>query len=185
MDKWTDLNGTDLLRLVFDDPQRWGLAQESYVQLTMFEETIGRPPGMIAKVMERSIYSARNVFIESLRRADCISQVEFDLLDKWYRLMRDNFDVKPDMIVYLQSSPEIVYERIKRRGRPEEANLTMDFLYRINRLHEDWLVHRNTTFDVPTDNIVVINTSHPFDVMVRIYKALAKRIWKEIEKKHL
>ena len=38
VDKWTNLNGTDLLDLLFKDPKRWALAQESYVQLTMLEE---------------------------------------------------------------------------------------------------------------------------------------------------
>ncbi len=27
VDKWTDLNGTDLLQLIYDDPKRWALAQ--------------------------------------------------------------------------------------------------------------------------------------------------------------
>ena len=42
VDKWTNLNGTDLLDLLFKDPKRWALAQESYVQLTMLEEHLVR-----------------------------------------------------------------------------------------------------------------------------------------------
>ena len=41
-------------------------------------------------------------------------------------------------------------ERIKRRGRKEEKNLTMDFLRGIYKLHEDWLMHKNTTFPLPS-----------------------------------
>ena len=44
VDKWTNLNGTDLLDLLFKDPKRWALAQESYVQLTMLEEHLVRFP---------------------------------------------------------------------------------------------------------------------------------------------
>ena len=42
VDKWTNLNGTDLLDLLFKDPKRWALAQESYVQLTMLQEHLVR-----------------------------------------------------------------------------------------------------------------------------------------------
>jgi hypothetical protein len=38
LNKWTNLNGTDLLQLVYDNPSRWATAQQSYVQLTMLEE---------------------------------------------------------------------------------------------------------------------------------------------------
>ena len=42
VEKWTNLNGTDLLDLLFKDPKRWALAQESYVQLTMLQEHLVR-----------------------------------------------------------------------------------------------------------------------------------------------
>jgi len=37
LDQWQDLNGTNFLGLVFQDPARWGLAFESLVTLTMAE----------------------------------------------------------------------------------------------------------------------------------------------------
>ncbi len=42
-------------------------------------------------------------------------------------------------------------DRIRKRGRPEEKHLTMDFLEGLHRLHEDWLVHKNTTFKLPSN----------------------------------
>lgn len=48
-------------------------------------------------------------------------------------------------LVYLQTDPEIAYQRAVSRGRPEEATLQKEFLYGIHRLHEDWLIHGNTT----------------------------------------
>ena len=47
----------------------------------------------------------------------------------------------------MQSDPVVVMDRIKKRGRPEESTISLEFLEGLNRLHEDWLIHRNTTTD--------------------------------------
>ena len=31
--KWMDLNGTDMLQLIYDDPERWSMAQVSFNRL--------------------------------------------------------------------------------------------------------------------------------------------------------
>ena len=52
---------------MYDDPSRWSLAFQSYVQLTMMQlhtKKCSRP----IKMMERSIYSGRHCFIENLYR---------------------------------------------------------------------------------------------------------------------
>ena len=53
--------------------------------------------------------------------------------------------------MYLRSEPSVVIDRIRKRGRPEEAHMGIEFLESLNRLHEDWLVHRNTSFPLPSD----------------------------------
>ena len=43
----------------------------------------------------------------------------------------------------------MLLKRIKKRGRPEEAHMPVDFLRDIQRRHDDWLVYKNSTFPVP------------------------------------
>ena len=101
-----------------------------------------------------------------------MKSVEYALLDSWYQFLNDKyttgFDLSGDLIckldylkylsrlnfylifvVYLQADPVAVMDRIKKRGRPEERTITLEFLQGLNRLHEDWLIHRNTTAKVP------------------------------------
>ena len=40
VDKWRNLNGVNLLELMYKDPQRWSGTFHSYVQLTMFENHV-------------------------------------------------------------------------------------------------------------------------------------------------
>ena len=100
VNKWTNLNGTDLLGLVYSNPYRWSLTQESYVQLTMLEEHLSS--NKLIKAMERSIHSARNVFTEYFYQSKNMKKVEYALLDSWYNFLNDRyntgFDLDGDMI---------------------------------------------------------------------------------------
>ena len=51
--KWTNLNGTDVLGLVYKNPYRWAMTQESLVQLTMLQEHL--ESNTLIKAMERLV----------------------------------------------------------------------------------------------------------------------------------
>ncbi|XP_040563576.1 deoxynucleoside kinase [Lepeophtheirus salmonis] len=180
MNKWTNLNGTDLLGLVFENPSRWSLIQESYVQLTLTEEHL-RPYGIV-KMMERSPHSAWTIFARQFYEAGQMTEVEFNVLGGWYNFLNEHLDLTCDLTIYLRLDPEIAYKRVTERGRTEEKNLSLDFLKRLHRLHDDWLLYRNTSMYLPTQNILVIDTSRPLEEMELLYKHLGKKIWKSIPK---
>ena len=54
---------------------------------------------------------------------------------------------------------DILWERICRRGRPEESGIDPRFLSRLQRCHDDWLLHRNSTFPTPAgdDRVLVLD----------------------------
>ena len=125
--------------------------QESYVQLTMLEEHL--KTGSILKAMERSVHSARFCFAEFFYRSGQMQNVEYALLDTWYKFLSNTevtgFDLDADMIFYLQTDPEIAMQRVLKRARPEEKKISMDFLQGLHRLHEDWLIYGNSTAHAP------------------------------------
>ena len=78
-----------------------------------------------------------------------IEPVESLILDQWYHLLvdRPEFDLDLDLIVYLRTEPEVVFGRMNGRGREEEAGVPLEYLQALHRLHEDWLVNRNSTME--------------------------------------
>ena len=123
--------------------------------------------------------------------------------------------------VYLQADPQIVYDRIRKRNRKEERGITSEFLEGLHRytvytstiswwacamkccrLHEDWLIYRNSTTNAPIpgkqwvymtsarlqvtntkllcSRIFVINTSPSYEEMMALYKKVAQKIWYNI-----
>ena len=63
VDKWQNVNGTDMLELMFQDPKRWMGAFQMESTLTRIKDAVKKPvvrgrPALV-RVMERSLYSER------------------------------------------------------------------------------------------------------------------------------
>jgi deoxyadenosine/deoxycytidine kinase len=71
--------------------------------------------------------------------------------------------MKPDVVVYLQATPEVLLERINRRGRPFERDMERDYIRQLNEAYNHFFFHY---VDAP---LLVVNTSgidfvnHPED----------------------
>lgn len=143
IEKWQNFNGSNLLNLVYKDTKKWGFPFQSYAALLMLQSHL-KPTNKKIKVMERSMFSGYNCFNKLLREEKNLEQEEFDILQAWHEYMETQFDIQPDLIVYLRAKPEQVYERVKERNRCEESGVSLDYLQRLHRLHENWLIDNNT-----------------------------------------
>ena len=142
---------------MYKDPKRWSYLFQSYVLLTMMEahETPQTHP---MRILERSVYSARFCFIENLRKCDppVIDEVEYQVYQRWFDWLMAHHRPHVDLIgtnggpnsgwhvaltsasdaVYLRTTPDVCLNRLKRRGRHEEAGVP---LVRVLPFHWGWV----------------------------------------------
>lgn len=138
VEEWRNMNGHNLLQLMYEDRDRWFLAFQSYVMLTMsqlHEAHIKTP----IKLMERSLYSAQHVFVEHTRQNGSGLTVELNVLAKWFEELNKK-QATPELIIYLRTSPHVVHERILRRGRNEERHIPISYIQELHELHDKWLL---------------------------------------------
>jgi len=66
---------------------------------------------------------------------------------------------------------------VKRRGRPEEADLKLDFIEKIHILHDEWLMGKGegTKFHVPAP-VLVLDANQSLAKMRDEYKKHTKLI---------
>ncbi|XP_036358528.1 thymidine kinase 2, mitochondrial isoform X3 [Octopus sinensis] len=98
---------------------------------------------MLAKpvqMMERSIYSAKYVFVENLYKSGLMPSVDYEVLTEWFNWATNHLDFHVDRIIYLRCHPETALERIKKRNRKEELNITLEYLQSLHEQQEEWLI---------------------------------------------
>ncbi|XP_011702143.1 PREDICTED: deoxynucleoside kinase-like [Wasmannia auropunctata] len=172
MDLWRNVAGVNLLNLFYKDPVNYAFLFQSYVQLTRLQlHTMATPSPY--KVMERSIFSAR-CFLENMKRTHIIQDVEAIVLENWYDWCMENTNIRADLIVYLRTTPEIVFQRMQARARKEEDSVPLEYLRQIHEIHDDWL-YRQTLFSLPAP-VMIVDGDKSLEEMVPQFEKCKDRI---------
>lgn len=96
------------------------------------------------------------------------------IFDEWFEYIEKNIQIQIDLIIYLRCTPEIAYERMKKRCRIEEGKNSLEYLEILHKLHEKWLIHKHTG---TSTEIIVLDANR--EDMCNEYKNLKKLILKE------
>nr|XP_033799291.1 thymidine kinase 2, mitochondrial [Geotrypetes seraphini] len=171
--KWRNIRGHNPLGLMYQDAARWGITLQTYIQLTMLQRHT-RPSRYPMRMMERSIHSAKYIFVENLYQSGNMPEVDYAVLTEWFNWIVENIDISVDLIVYLHTSPETCYKRLKERCREEEKLIPMEYLEAIHHLHEEWLIQQNS-FPVPAP-VLVIEADDDLTKIIRQYEENRTRI---------
>jgi len=73
-----------------------------------------------------------------------LSDEELALYDQVARLVSQDIK-RPDLVIYLQSKPDVIMERIRRRNRSMERGLRMDYLEKIITAYDQYFFHYKDT----------------------------------------
>ena len=65
---------------------------------------------------------------------------EFQLYEKVYRQLTIDAP-RPDLVIYLQASTDILLSRIESRGIPFEQGITRDYLERLNEVYSEFFLY--------------------------------------------
>ncbi|PAA55385.1 hypothetical protein BOX15_Mlig000511g10, partial [Macrostomum lignano] len=167
--QWTSLNNNNLLGMMYSDPKRWCTAFQAYVMLTMSDghsssRGASAPP---VTLLERSLHSACRVFVENLHMQSLMDSMDYHILMEWYNLWVSDQTYDIDVIIYLRAKPSVCLERVKKRNRSEECDLSLELLEQLHQLHEDWLI--NHKFGCPSTRVVVLDAEQDFDSLMAVY----------------
>lgn len=173
VEMWRNVQGHNLLGLMYDNPSRWALAFQTYAQLTLVDHHTRASPHPV-KMMERSIYSARYCFVENLAKEGLMPASEYVVLDEWFKWITSHCDTGGDLIVYLRTDPEVVFERIRLRAWKEESHVTLQYLKTLHELHEDWLIN-HTKFSCPAP-VIVLDANRDLNEMEEEFRRCKTRI---------
>ncbi len=118
-------------------------------------------------IQDRTVYEDAEIFAQNLYKQGEMSKRDYDTYRDLYRLMK-NFLPPPDLVVYLRASENTLHQRIARRGRTFEREISRDYLHRLNVLYENWVEAFNLcpVLTVPADDLDYVANPGHLDLIV-------------------
>lgn len=113
------------LELFYKDPSRWGFMMQvavlnSYVKM---KESSG--------IFERCPQSTHDIFWQNLVESKVVTADENTIFEKLYKYHSWN----PDVIIFIDKSPEKCYEHIQSRNQTGDTGVSMDYLKSLDVLY--------------------------------------------------
>lgn len=94
-------------------------------------------------ICERSIYTDHHVFAKMLYETGNIEEMEWKTYLYWFDTFKEKTEL--DLILYVNTNPEVCFQRINQRNRTEEKNkIQIKYLKDCHTKHVDWLTNTLT-----------------------------------------
>jgi deoxyadenosine/deoxycytidine kinase len=77
---------------------------------------------------------------------------ELEVYNRYYDLFRQNVPT-PDLVIYLQATPEVLKKRLKKKNAPGENAINEDYLEEVVKAYEHFFFHYTSS------DLLIVNTS--------------------------
>lgn len=165
VDDWLaykDNDDVSIFEMFYNNKKRYAFTFQIMALQTRFENLVRiceekKNDDNVVVVCERSIFTDYNVFAKTTNKEGDMSDVELQIYKKCHEFMTKLCNISIDKYIYLKASPEVCMERIKKRDREGEENITIDYLRLLDECHDKWLSSE-------TSEMLTVNTEVPIDI---------------------
>jgi deoxyadenosine/deoxycytidine kinase len=81
-----------------------------------------------------------------------LSDHELEVYNRYYDLFRKHITA-PDLVIYLQASPEVLKKRLKKKNAPGEKTINHDYMEEVVKAYEHFFFHYTAS------DLLIVNTS--------------------------
>ncbi|HMF91453.1 MAG TPA: deoxynucleoside kinase, partial [Candidatus Angelobacter sp.] len=81
-----------------------------------------------------------------------LSDAELEVYNRYYQHFRQQLPV-PDLVIYLQASPEVLKKRLRKKNAPGESAISDDYLEEVVKAYEHFFFHYTSS------DLLVVNTN--------------------------
>jgi deoxyguanosine kinase len=167
-----DINDNPFLELFYQDPERHGLS----VQLSFLFSRLKQWQSLVQQDLFQSVMVSDYVFAKDrLFAMTNLSDEEFTLYDQVAQLVAVDLP-KPDLVIYLQSSPEVALQRVQKRNRDMERGINLDYLKQVTETFDKFFFHYQETplLVVQTDRINFAEHPEALDMLIQRINKMGK-----------
>jgi len=133
------------LELFYQEPKRWAfpmqidlLYRRYAMQKAAAYDVVSPDSAWSGAVIDRSMPGDR-VFCHLHMLYENIAQLEWETYSQCYEIMACSL-IPPSLMIWLDTDPKVALERIGKRGREAEKDITLDYLKDLQKGYLDLLV---------------------------------------------
>ena len=175
-----DSDGSNILQKYYKDIPRWAYSFQNLACITRMikiEDTVRQSDAEFI-FLDRSLGTDKNVFEKMLYDSKKITEIEHAMYNLWcdfyHKYVRPEFE---NIVIYLRCSPETALLRIKKRGRVEEQDITLNYLMDLHKYHEKWLMESNELNGL---NVIVVDCDKDFENDIQYQNQVVNTVINEI-----
>jgi len=161
----------------YQDMRQWSFHSQIFFltsRLRSHREILGHPRTVI---QDRSIYEDAEIFARNLYQRGNMSDRDFNVYRSLYQEFTQ-FLPAPNLIIYLKASVPTLIERILRRGRDFEQDVSPLYLQQLNELYDAWIEDFTLcpVLTIDADRLDFVRFDADFDfIRENIMKKLGRR----------
>lgn len=140
-----DIDGKSILEKYYMDSKKYAFAFQmmAYISRLSFLRKACKENMNCIIITERCLYTDKLVFAKMLFDDEKIDYINYQIYLKWFDEFVKDFVI--DHVIYIKADPVICQERIKKRLRPGEDVIPLDYLQSCHEYHEKFLdINQNT-----------------------------------------
>jgi len=156
VDEWENIkdeNGTTMLQKFYSDQKTYAFSFQlmAYIsRLSLLKEAVKNNPDAII-ITERSLTTDKMVFAKMLYDNGNIEEVNYQIYLKWFECFACEYPIKK--VIYVNSSPDVCYNRIHERARLGESVIPLEYLDLCDKYH----TYMMTSFTENKNEILELN----------------------------
>jgi len=152
VDQWTKYTDghKNILERFYEDSSRWAYTFQSCAIMTRYKNMKSMIKSNQTILTERSILTDKYIFAEMLYESGKLNKMEWDLYLQFFDLFYDDYPING--IIYVSTDYNVSKERIIKRNRLGEENISIDYLEALEKQHKKWISTTNLpVLEITTD----------------------------------
>jgi deoxyguanosine kinase len=152
----------------YKDRERYAFQTQIFFLLSRYRQQRELfTPDLFQKKVVSDYFFAKDRIFASVT----LSQNEFYLYERLLSILEKDIP-KPDLVIYLQTTAEVLLKRIKERDRPYEKNINLEYIQTLNEAYNYYFFHYTKTplLVVNTDRIDFVHNEADLEDLLKQLK---------------
>jgi deoxyguanosine kinase len=160
-----DTESNPFLARFYENAEKYAFPAQLYFLLTRYNQQ--------RQLVQQDLFSQATVSDYLLAKDRIFARLNLDsdelvLYEGVYRLL-DGRIAKPDLVVYIRARTEVLFERLRKRNRPFERYISLEYLDQVAAAYRDFFFYYEETplLVVDTSDIDFVVDPHDLDDLAR------------------